>query len=396
MKTIIFLTREFPLPGGRIGFTKDIIENLKDSFNFKIITFDMAPKGEGVSSFNSKENYEAEIIKIKKKYNHHNLNLIHFFIKSHKILKELKKKKEVDLVIGTGLSGLGGIIFAKNNKIPSIFNTSGIRGRNINDHMEYEIKTKKNTNEKIPRPKLTDYPRFALNYFTDRLSIFLSDYTTMPTYHLKEQIQKNKPKLYNKIKNKIKVIIEGLNTHKINKNLDKEKLLEEYKIKSDKVILFSRIENEEFSEELFKIVKKEIPNSTIISIDAARTTMRIDRGNGLEYTDMGPIKSMIMSDVMFCIPGSEPHSTLVLEALYNKCPTFVSNVGWLKYEFQDFPDFVVKELKIEKIISTIKKFYNKKEEFEEKSQEVMEKILEKNNFDKTSKEYEKFFKELMS
>ena len=37
-----------------------------------------------------------------------------------------------------------------------------------------------------------------------------------------------------------------------------------------------------------------------------------------------------------------------------------------------------------------------KAEFEEKSQEVMEKILEKNNFDKTSKEYEKFFKELMS
>jgi len=317
-------------------------------------------------------------------------------MKSNKILKKLRKENKVDLVIGTGLSGLGGIIFAKKNKIPAIFNTSGIRGRNINDHIDYHLDHETQEKEKVPRPKLTDYPRFALNYFTDRLSLILADYTTMPTHHLREQIQKNKPELYNKIKNKIKVIIEGLNIHKIEKNLDKEKLLEEYKINTNKVILFSRIENEKFLKELFKTVKKEIPNSTIISIDSARTTMRIDRGKGLEYTDMGPVRSMAISDVMFCIPGSEPHSTLVLEALYNKCPTFVSNVGWLKYEFQDFPDFVVKELKINEITSTIKEFYDSKEEFKEKSQVVMKKVLEKNNFDKTSEEYKKFFKELTS
>jgi len=394
MKTIVFLTREFPLPGGRIGFTKHIIENLKEEFNFKIITFDMASEKEKISSFNDRENYGADIIKIKKRYKKHSANLIDFFIQSNKILKKLKKKNEVDLVIGTGLSGLGGIIFAKNNKIPSIFNTSGIRGRNINDYIEYDIKNDiKNKDSKI---KLTNYPRFLLNYLADRLSISLSTYVTIPTHHLEEQIQKNKPRLYKKIKNKLKVIIEGLNTHKINKNLDKNRILKEYNINSNKIIVFSRIENEKFSEELFKIVRKQIPDSTIISIDAARTTMRIDKGLGLEYTDMGPIKSMIVGDVMFCIPGSEPHSTLVLEALYNKCPTFVSNVGWLKYEFRNFPDFIINNLNIDEIISKIKEFYNKKEEFEEKSKEVMKKVLEKNNFDKTSEEYKKLFEELLS
>jgi len=319
--------------------------------------------------------------------------LMHFFIKSYKILKKLKKKNEVDLVIGTGLSGLGGIIFAKNNKISSIFNTSGLRGRNINECINYDIK---NEEEKESTFKLTNYPRFALNYLVDHLCLILADYTTIPTHHLKEQIQKNKPKLYNKIKNKLKIIIEGLNIHKIEKNLDKEKLLEEYKINTDKVILFSRIEDEKFSKELFKTVKKEISDSTIISIDAARTTMRIDRGKGMEYTDMGPVRAMAISDVMFCIPGSEPHSTLVLEALYNKCPTFVSNVGWLRYEFQNFPNFIVKELKIDEIITTIKEFYKSKEEFKEKSKEVMKKVLEKNNFDITSEEYKKFFRELTS
>lgn len=394
MKNIIFLTREFPLPGGRIGFTKDIIETLNKEFKFKIITFDMLPERSEKSSFKSREDYGAEVIKIKKKYKHHSLNLIYFFIQSHKLLKKLKKKNEVNLIIGTGLSGLGGILFAKTNKIPSIFNTSGIRGRNISEYIYYPTQHIKKKNRSLS--KLKNYPRFLLTYLADHLCLLLADCITIPTEYLKEQMQKNKPKLYKKIKNKLKVIIEGLNIDKIEKNLDKEKLLKEYNIDSKKVILFSRIEDKTFSEGLFKSIRKEIPEATIISVDVTRTTMRIDKGEGLEYTNMGPIKAMLMSDVMFCIPGTEPHSTIVLEALYNNCPTFVSNVGWLRYEFKDFPQFIIKELKIEKIVETIKEFYTSQEEFKKKSKELRKKVLEKNDFDKTIEEYKRLFLKLTS
>jgi glycosyltransferase involved in cell wall biosynthesis len=393
MKHIVFLTRYHPTPGGRTGFTKDIIKNLGDDYNFSVICFRRKDLISEKISFDPSKEASIKTLEIKKKFKSDTLNLISYHIKSYKILKKLKDKKELDIIIGTGLSGLGGIIFGKLNKIPAIFNTSGIRGRNINEHIDYEIKNKEE--KEIGKPKLKNYPRFLYNYLTDRLSILLSTKTTIPTGHLEEQLEKNKPKLYKKTKSKFKVIIEGLNTNRVD-NLKKEDILKEYNIPEGKIILFSRIENEEFFQELFKEIKKEIPDSTVISIDAQRMTMRLEKEGKLELTDMGPIKAMIASDLMLCIPGTEPHSTLVLESLYTNCPTFVSNVGWLKYEFKDYPEFIVKNLTKQETIFKIKDFYKNRESYSEKFSKIKQEILDRNSFERTKKDYKDLFDNISS
>jgi glycosyltransferase involved in cell wall biosynthesis len=390
-KNIVFLTRDHPTPGGRTGFTKDIINSLGDNYAFKVICFENKGLEHSKTSFNPSKESLINTIEIKKKFKSNTLNLIDYHIKSYKILKKLKNRGELNTIVGTGLSALGGAIFGKLNNIPTIFNTSGIRGRKINEHINYEIK--RDDKKKVEKPKITYYPRFLYNYLTDRLSIFLSTKTTIPTHHLKNQLEKNKPYLYKKTKNKFEVIIEGLNKERVD-DLDKENIIKEYNLPNNKIILFSRVENEEFFQELFDEIKKEIPDSTVISIDAQRMTMRLEREGKLELTDMGPIKAMLVSNLMFCIPGTEPHSTLVLESLYTNCPTFVSNVGWLKHEFKDHPEFIIKHLTKQEVISKIKDFYKNQEIYIEKFKKVKKEVLERNDFKNTKENYKNLFDNL--
>jgi len=378
MKNIIFLTRDFPLKGGRIGFTKDIAKNLKEYFNFNIISFD------------NKEDHNFQNIKIKRKFNNQTLNLSHFYIKSYLILKKLKKEKKVDLVIGTGLSALGGIIFGKLNKVPTIFNTSGLRGRNINENVKYKIEYKRDSKRKI---NFLSYPRFLFNFLADRLSIRLANLTTIPTYHFKDRLEKISPRLYKKIKNKLKVIVEGLNTKRL-KKFTKEEIIKKYNIKGDKIILFSRVENNLFFKELFNLIKKEIPNSTIILMESR--DMRIEKDNILQKSSITAKQAMQISDLMFCIPESEPHSTSVLEALYFNCPTFVSKVGWLKHEFQNYPDFIINNLNKDGIVKKIKEFYKEKEQYTKKLEKLKNEVLKRNNFEKTKDEYKNLLTNLLN
>jgi hypothetical protein len=369
MENIVFLTRDHPLHGGRTGFTKDISKNLKEHFNFNIISFD-----------NKENNFQN--IKIKRKFNNQILELSHFYIKSYFILKKLKKEKKLDLIIGTGLSAPGGIIFGKLNKIPTIFNTSGLRGRNINEKIRYEKSYKEN---KKGKTNFLSYPRFLFNFLADRLSIRLANLTTIPTFHFKDRLEKISPKLYKKIKNKLRVIIEGLNTNRLEIS-KKEDILRSYGITNNKIILFSRVENNLFFKELFKLVKEKIPNSTIILMESQ--CMKIEKNGILQKSSITAKQAMQISDLMLCIPESEPHSTSVLESLYFNCPTFVSNVGWLNYEFHNHSEFIINNLNKDEIIKKVKDFYDKKEEYYKKFKKTKDEILKRNDFKKTKDEYQ--------
>tara|TARA_Y100000310_G_scaffold202593_1_gene202822 strand:- start:2569 stop:3702 length:1134 start_codon:yes stop_codon:yes gene_type:complete len=363
-KNIIIINRFYPLPSGRTTFTKDIIQNLDKDFNFKIICFDNGFQGKN-------------IVKIEKKFKNNLPNILRFYKETY---KELKKIKEINLVIGTGLSALGGMIYSKINKIPSVFNTSGIRGKNINEKISY----KDTTQEKIKKRKLKHLPRLISFFIFDRLSIKLANKITIPTIHLKNQIRLNNPFLFNKIEKKLRVIIEGLNKKRL-KKIEKEEILKKHNIEKNKIILFSRVENEKFFNKTIEEIKNKIPSSTIVKIESEKVKVEKDR----EFVEskLSAKEAMQISDMMFCIPSSEPHSSTVLEAIYFRCPTFVSDVGWLKHEFNDFNDFKIDVLSSKRITEKILNFCKDEEKYIKKFQILRKKILEKNNFDKTIEEY---------
>lgn len=364
----------FPLSGGRNTFIKDLVKELKNDFNFKIISFEK----------NSNKYYN--VITINKKFKNNTLSLIQFYWSSYQLLKKLSKKEDINLIIGTGLSSFGGIFFAKKYGIPSILNTSGLRGGNQYEQLLYQ-----NINETKKKRSLFNifkYFRHGLTLSADRLSAKLSTTITIPTEYYKTILSSHKNKFYKTISDKLIVITEGLNSANLIKK-DNNIILKKIGFKrTDKIILISRIENEEFKRKLSSYINK---NSDIKIIIMETETMEVFKNNKLITNKITAKEAMQISNAMFCIPQEEPHSFSVLENLYFKKPVFVSNTSWLKYEFSTHPEFIIKELSIKSIFDKINYYYKNKDYLDKRSLEVRSNQLKKYDFKKTVLDYKKLF-----
>jgi len=76
-------------------------------------------------------NEGSEIITITKKYKGDVMKLFRFYLRSFIILRKLRKQKKLDVVVGTGLSAFGGMLFSKIYRVPGVYNLSGTRDSEI-------------------------------------------------------------------------------------------------------------------------------------------------------------------------------------------------------------------------------------------------------------------------
>ena len=124
--------------------------------------------------------------------------------------------------------------------------------------------------------------------------------------------------------------------------------------------------------------------------------MKIEKNKILQKSNITAKQAMQISDLMLCIPESEPHSTSVLEALYFNCPTFVSKVGWLNHEFQHYPDFIINNLNKDEIVKKIKEFYKERERYTKKFEKLKNEILKRNDFEKTKEKYQNLLSDFLT
>ena len=74
----------------------------------------------------------------------------------------------------------------------------------------------------------------------------------------------------------------------------------------------------------------------------------------------------------------------------------MSNVGWLKYEFNNFSEFRINSLSIEQITEKILNFYEKEKNYKNKFNELRKEILKRNNFDNTILKYKELITNLIN
>jgi len=370
-KKVIFLARDFPLPGGRSALIKNVIDNMKQDFDFKVICFEN----------NAVSEYSCIFIQNKKK--NKTARILYYYWKSYFILKNRSKQEKIDLLFCTGLSSLGGVIYSRIHSIPCVFNTSGIRLKKLKDKINYISINKEIRKKRFIFKSIIGY---GLRKSIDFSVSILARKIVVPTDYLKKRIQN----YYPYIGKKTGIIEEGINESKLHL-FSREELIKKYFSEGipSNVILFCRVEEEKFWERLKERLFELYPSALIILIESKR--VMVSKGREMIESKISAKEAMQLSDLMLCIPGEEPHSTTVLESLYFRKPTFVSNVGWLNDQFKPYPDFIIPSLSIEEITNTIDKFYANRDNYEKRTLEVAKNVLNQNNSKITYDKYHKLF-----
>lgn len=359
---IVVLARDFPKSGGRITFVKNLMKETSE-FNYRLITYNKTK--------------EKNTICLKRIFHDGLFGVIEYHLRCVFSLYRLKP----DLVLGTGLSATGGMLFSKIKNVPGIYNLSGVRGSEKPEkNLMVKVKKKK-TGFGIKRL----YQAFAvtMRFFIEVLGCWLTDYITVPSVYCKIKVINRVPLLNEK---KIIPLNEGIN---IKTDSIKSKVLKKcgYSDK-DKIVVFSRFEEAPY-EKIFSEIINEIPNVKLIHIKAR--TIDILKNTKMQETDLRVKDVFKIGHILVCPPYWEPHSYTVLEALKFNMSVFVSKVGWLEYEFKEYPDFLIKKVSANAIIKKIRNYYKNPEKFQEQTKNIKRKMQGKYDYKKCMKSYVELF-----
>jgi len=361
MKNVVILHRTYPLPGGPATLIKELINRLSDKFKFRVLSLQKGDK----------------VIQIKTKSNIPYLRLIFYHFTSFIILYKLHKKEKIDAILTIGTSTLGGTLFGKIYKIPTITRLSGTR---------MDLYKRRQCMSIITKLKKMLYWRVLILEF---LGYYLSDIIVVPTEYSRKRVIEAYPSL----KSKVQVLLEGAQVPK--KYLNKYEIRRKYGILGDeKVILFNTYTTTpDIFSESFSRIMNELPKAKVIAIEAHE--VKICAGNGVVKTKLTAKEALQLGDVLICAPlFEESHSTLTLESIFLDVPVIAPNIGWFGEEFKNHPIFLFGEVSPEQITNKIIEYYNNREEFEKQTKELKEELLRKYRIDKTIREYEKLLKSM--
>lgn len=321
MKRIVILNRMYPAPGGRNTFIQNLKEGLKDQYEFLVIS----SKG---------HNSDGAF---------YSWRLINYFVSSFFKLVFLNKKPTI--ILGVGLSSLGGVLYGKLFGVPVIFNLSDTNKRSMIVNKNKSLRSKIGV---------------KLTIFFENLSLKMANYIAVPSETSKIALLED----YNFLdENKVLVINEGIpRRKKINGVRPKYGYS-----KKDKIILFPYPSKRKNIETLINLIPEisKIENVKIIILgnedQLDDKQIKIVEEFKSKITFSGKINEIkkrelfSIANILVYIPKNESHSYTVLEALNYKVPLILSNVGWLKetlpeYTLQD-SDVKILKNKIEKLVS---------------------------------------------
>ncbi|MFH2021119.1 MAG: glycosyltransferase [archaeon] len=334
--TLIILARDYPNPGGRMTFVKQLIR--------------MNPDYLILSRQCSKHNVRHIKCITNALFEYH---LRTFF--------ELIKIPGEKIIFGTGLSALGGVIYSKLFRTKVIYNLSGLRGGTA--HTELMQKHKKGI-----------FPiRKAYRLLTDYLSLSLSDKIVVPTDYAKKSLVSK----YKKFSDKIVVINEGAD------------ISDAKKLKINNAILFYKTDYK-----LFSLVKESLarihPNISLIYI-VPNKQIELHHKKQVKILKAS-LPTVIRSSKLFVgLPEIEYHSTTILEALKLKVPMILSDAGWIREEFASFPEILISEPTSQNIIKRIEDFLANPTIIAIKSREASKILCRKYDIEKSLKQVSSLF-----
>jgi len=377
LKNIFIIARDFPGAGGRNTFICNLLDNFRERYNFKII------------SWNQKD--KKYLVK-KRFFKLPTLSLFFFYLQSFFVLYKLNRKKKIDIIFSTGLSGLGGIFFGRIFKIPVFLSTSGYRGslvkskkKDLSDYPYSYASNKGHMLEKLKKYFLVKTYTAFLRVQFDKYSLYLSDKVFLPSNF---NIIDLKARGADLMKINYYVIQEGAKPKyseyspefiKAKLNLDNTK----------KIISFARIDNLQTISDIYKNLCKEYNLIFIMSDRVAFFENKSLTAVNIKIEDVFQI-----TDLLVVPPAQEPHSSTVLEALFLKIPTLVSKVDWLADEFHEFPELFISDLSVRGITERISFAMSNYDLVTKKSRAASKAILGKYNIDKMYKKYNSFFESI--
>jgi len=346
---VAVLARHYPLSGGRTVFVKRLIASLSDTFDFTVITK------------NDKDKHATH---------ESTFNLFYYYLSSFWRLRRLHKKHHVDLVLGTGLSALGGFSYAKLFGIPSLLNVSGVRS----------FKRQKQASGLKATSNAPSRKARLFNPFTTLPTLFkiLSDLLSV-TWCTKAIVPSESSKRY---------IAEGLGHEEkiisVNEGIppdfttdsDTAKLAELGQLSKKHVIVLYPIE-ESFDSPFFTETIRQLDRShDIILVIGKRIIYRVDTEGQLAETTLRVKDTLPITDVLICTyAGLELHSTTGLEALSSGVTVIPPNLGWWREEFGENNILLLNALTSEEVVAKINHFFANRAHYEEETKRVRQRLL---------------------
>ncbi len=344
--SVIIINKEYPTPGGRCTFIQALQKGFTNKYTCTVISKRTTPNA--ITLF-------------------HLFGRISFYIETFGKLILLPRPA---CILGVGLSSWAGMLYARLQNIPAIYNLS-------------------DTNTVLQPQGIRAKVGKLFTQLFEYSALHLANTITVPSAYAGKQVIAQYPF----VKPKVLVIPEAPLPCLTKRKPVKNRILLPWLSERKNASLFIKTIPELLAQtDAHLLLPGNIQKLTVAQqkiIHEAQEKKRVLLAK--ETTTADARKRFITADLFVYIPPKEAHSYHLLEALEVGLPCIISPVGWLKEEFGMY-SLMLEACTTAEIIKKIKYYFAHKKEVSKEYEKKRNKILSKYNYPAMIKAYEKLVK----